>query len=368
MRQLVFLGLNLLAIACGRGEPRAVAGRETAEDETRKLIAELRLPDGEIEGGALFADSLVLVRLHPDLLLIYGRLTGTRTRLGRHGAGPGEFRQLAWSQVVGSDTVLAYDMASRRGTSFSTSGRVLGTWSLNSLGGTPLPLAAYETGSLLVLLNAIPSPRRGDKGLVTDSSTLLFLSFDATPLAPGRRSAMRQIFLAGDGAVRSIEVPLGLRTHVAPTRTGFYLGRSDTTEVRFFTSVGREENRFWVQAQRRAVTAEATARLRHPPSATRNSLRLNFADLYEATPIASVYPLFGRLLADQEGRLWVQDYLTRDDEVPVWTVYSRSGQRLGIVRLPSRSRLMDATGEELLVVQEAEDGDESMRILSYVLR
>ena len=55
------------------------------------------------------------------------------------------------------------------------------------------------------------------------------------------------------------------------------------------------------------------------------------------------------------GCLPVADYLTRDEEAPVWTVYGRTGQRLGIVRLPPRSRLMDATSEELLVVQEAEE-------------
>jgi len=326
-------------------------------------VATIRTTEGEIEAGYLLGDSAVLVRLHDEHLFVFRRTDSSRTRIGRRGAGPGEFRQLVWSQPGPESTLLAYDHANRRLTVFSAEGEVRDIRGLPSIGGTPVPLGAFEDGTLLVLRNMLPSPPRGVRGVVTDSSNLLFLSTSGEVRGPTLRVPMRTLFLAGDASNRTIGVPLGPRTEIAVTSSGFYMGHSGSPTIGFYDATGILQTEFTLHELPLPVPSREAARLREAGMNRRGSLGLDFTELYRDTPIPDTYPWFGGLVGDHSGRVWVKAFPAEESMPVIWTLYGAQGARVRSVALPPGSRLLDASETELLIVADLPDGDEVLQIL-----
>ncbi len=51
-------------------------------------------------------------------------------------------------------------------------------------------------------------------------------------------------------------------------------------------------------------------------------------------PLVHAYPAYGRVRADPQGRLWVEDYRLPGDEARTWTVYDGQGCVREVVELP----------------------------------
>ena len=329
----------------------------------------------------------VFVQLDRGRMYIYRRADGPRVELVSETTN-GKPAQVVWAQALPDTTIATYDFRGRRVVVFDTAGAVVRTTSLQASTGTPGPVAAFGDGRMVVLRDFMPSPYAQETGEYSDTTVLMPVSSDARDTGPtipvrtaqrfGALDAQRTsdevprrhagINVVGgvfDGRARhSIKVPLSPTTAVGATADGFYVGRSDSAEVRFLDPSGHELRRFSIAEAALPVDSAVKARLRRPRE---NDLGISFADLYRQVRIPDSTPRYHQLRADHAGRLWVEIY-SLDEQAPSrWAVYSRDGTRLGAVTLPAWTRLLDASDAELLVIRPGALGAELVQVLRYRL-
>lgn len=76
------------------------------------------------------------------------------------------------------------------------------------------------------------------------------------------------------------------------------------------------------------------------------------------------YPAFSGLLLDADGRIWIGGPEVRDAVERRWTALAPDGTPRFRVTLPAAAELLDAAGDRLVVLDEAELGEEIVRILT----
>jgi hypothetical protein len=322
-------------------------------------------------------------------MLIYRRADGQRTELVSETATTEKPHQVVWAQALPDTTIAAYDFRSRQVIVFDTAGTVVRTTSLQASTGTPGPVAAFGDGRMVVLRDFMPSPYVQETGEYSDTTVLMPISSDAEPTGsaipvrmaqrfgaldvqratdevPARRASLNVVGGVFDGRARhSIRVPLSPTTAIGAAADGFYVGRSDSAEVRFLDPSGRELNRFSIAEAALPVDSAVKERLRRPP---KTDLGISFVDLYRQVNIPDRTPRYHQLRADHAGRLWVEMY-SLDEQAPArWAVYARDGTRLGVVALPAGSRLLDASDSEVLLIRTRPLGAELVQVVKYRLR
>lgn len=385
------LAVLVLLAACASERTGDHADGQT-DGETRPdfsgVVFETRLPRGMVERGAFVGTSHLLVQLEDDGAYLYRRADGGRIALDVRSSA-GRWRpQVTWSAPLSSDRVAAYDFHNQRLAVFDTSGAVVRAISLASATGTPAPLAAFADGGLLVLRDFMPSPYAQETGAYADTTVLLPITAEAEARGPEIPVVMAQRHGAlayqrpGDaarttravGAVEqgvfdgrgrySVEVPLSPRTQVAGSSDGIYLGTSDAAEIRVLAPDGTERRRFRIIEEARPVDEAMRARVRE--EATRDA-EGGFRELYERVAIPDRTPYYRRLLADAEGRLWVERYPLPGDVAAEWTVYGPDGARVGGLTLPQGVRLLDATGVHMLLARPGVPGSTRLQVVPYSL-
>ncbi len=129
-------------------EPQVTIRGEGGPDyDFTSISAARRLPNGDIVVSDWGSQSLHFFT--PD-----GRL---RRKIGRHGAGPGEFQSIDGLYLTG-DTLMAYDGDLRRLTRFTLAGRLLSTQLVQPTGGPPPNLAGrLRSGSWILTTPHAPS-------------------------------------------------------------------------------------------------------------------------------------------------------------------------------------------------------------------
>ena len=65
-------------------------------------------------------------------------------------------------------------------------------------------------------------------------------------------------------------------------------------------------------------------------------------------PHAEFHPPHGRLAADQDGFLFVEEYQFPEPETPAWTVFDSEGRLVGSFRLPTSLEILDVGPDYLL--------------------
>lgn len=352
-----------------------------------EVVFETRLPRGTVERGAFVGMSHVLIQLEDDGAYLYRRADGGRIALDVRSSA-GQWRpQVTWSAPLSSDRVAAYDFRGRRLTVFDTSGAVVRAASLASATGTPAPIAAFADGGLLVLRDFMPSPYVQETGAYADTTVLLPITAEAEARGPEIPVVMAQRYAEladqrpGDaarttravGAVAkgvfdgrgrySTEVPLSPRTQVAGSSDGVYLGTGDSAEIRVLAPDGTERRRFRIIEEPRPVDATARARVREEAMRDADG---DFRELYERVAIPDRTPYYRRLLADADGRLWVERYPLPGD-VAEWSVYGSDGAHVGGLTLPQGVTLLDATGGHLLLARPGVLGSTRLQVVPYTL-
>ncbi|HEU4630740.1 MAG TPA: hypothetical protein VFS08_13395 [Gemmatimonadaceae bacterium] len=363
----------------GDAPPPAAAGAEF----------EARLLHGTVERGAFVGASHLLVQLEDDGAYLYRRADGERVALDVHVPDNRWRPHVTWSAPLSSDRVAVFDLYNHRLVEFDTAGTVVRATSLASPSAFPAPVAAFADGGLLVLRDFLPSPYVQETGAYADTTALLPVTAELDARGPEIPVTRAQRYGAladpqpGDevrtartvGAVRrgvfdgrqrySLEVPLSPRMQVAGTRDGVYLGAGDAAEIRVLAPDGTERERFRILEEGRPVDPAMRARVRE--DRMRNAMEPQFRELYERVAIPDRTPRYRRLLADAEGRLWVERYPLPGDAETVWTVYRRDGARVGSVTLPEGVQLLDATGQRLLLARPGVLGSTRLQVVPYTL-
>ncbi len=282
----------------------------------------------------------------PQLYLVDSASRAPRP-LGRAGAGPGEYRILMSLGIAPDGAVTAYDGMQRRVLVYDPDG------SARLTQATPVPDGLFDgdfvAGELHFLGTDVPA-QAGDSMRVR-----IFRSEPGAARAAPIADTPVRVPGYGLGDFRPLPPPFAARAQFAFRADG---GLIHTAGAMFvleeFDSTGAPRTRFGFAVAPRAVTAEdldaEAARLqrRLPMAAMREAVA---ASIRQAAPR---HPAITRLVAMEDGSLWVRESPHAAGDSVSWVVYQDPPLPFGRLVLDADDRVLGAHGGRVLVARSSE--------------
>jgi hypothetical protein len=403
------IGVLLLTAAlagCSTDEPGGIAEAEARDSAGVRIVQNgagapprLRLDPqpmvaiGEMEGAAEYqlhnvrhierlSDGTIVIAGSSDLRFYDGDgryLHGS----GGRGAGPGEFQNISYMRRLEGDTLLVYDSRNRRVSLIDAGGVMVREFTPTLPDGTAASgIAATSSDGALLLTGRREFPSQS-VAMHRDTLKYIVVHGDSAVQLPPYSGMEASIRTEGSRTGSSFttmvaisEVAFGRTTHVSAGADRFYIGSSDSYEIHVYDASGTLEQvirsahvpmrnvsdaLFAEYAEfelaRRVAFAEASDQDMDAGAARREIAE---------SPRAPTVPLYGGLLADDDGGVWVRDYVMRGQEAqPVrWTVFDTDGAVRGAVELPARFRPMHIRGDTVAGVITDEYDVEYVHIYS----
>ncbi len=339
--------------------PRTVITAATTGDSTAlSLVGPVRwLKDG----------SLVVADLGAYQLLVFDSTGRYQRSLGRRGAGPGEFRDIASIGDGGADTITTYDRSLRRLTIWDHASGYVRAVGLNdggSLEAMPGDAWLWNDSLVVVLQLAItPRPAIAAGATVQRWPMRAHLTLRDTAGTVIKRSAEFDGTYSGIHESGDTRLPFANQPFVAVARDRVYFGSGADFRLSYvdlgFGLVGEIRWPSLVEAltgaqvdQVRDETLDLLSE-RMPRDQARERIAMNFVP--EILP--KTRPAIGRVMADAEGRLWVERFeavrLGSMIQTPgaQWVILASDGHPLARFSLPAHTRLEGIRGDEVVVVQ-----------------
>ena len=263
--------------------------------------------------------------------------------VGRQGSGPGEFREPRLLGVQPGDTLVVYDAPLRRVTQFAGSGALVRTVSLPAPVSGATQAVGLMPGNALLVKRSVYPQHAESGGLLAVEAVYLRINTD------GRIDTIARI-PDGPRHPRGF-LFFGWQSAAASTDSSVWIGRGDVAAVKEIYLDGAliKEGR-WAARSRRVseldrLAMRKVAELRKAPVAVTSVER--FADSI---------PLFGRLLPDASGGVWVIAYEAPFASADSAWLIGAAGSEAIAVRLPDRFRPTQIGKEFIIGVQfRAED-------------
>lgn len=256
-------------------------------------------------------------------------------RVGQRGAGPNEFVALSAICVTRGDTLVAYDIGTRRATVLSGDGRIIRQFALTEF----LPMdggACSDDGS--ILLHRSPSGRDG-----VSEASVVRVSLFGSIVATYQRLPVR--------------AP-PLRVRIVATGQGFIVADPTDPLLRVYGSDGSLRRVVRLTDRRKVMSADELEYIGSAPRRGSSRSTMNRA----AADTAVYWPLFDRVVVDAHDRVWLQDFQRDLDTDDRWTVLSIDGElmaRVQFVRTPGfhpMTILISAGLDEVVLLQRDGDG------------
>ena len=313
------------------------------------------LPSGALAIANAGVPELLLVDLDGHLL----------ERIGDRGEGPGQFGTITSLHLGGDGSVVTYDDRQARLTKFDASGEVLETRRMaepNPIADL-IPLSASQTGPVL----AVYGDNRvfGRQGTRQDTTPLLrftpeSIRPDTLSLWPMKSWYFSQI---GQGVSR-VQVPFSPSLLSAGGRNRAALAKTHETKVSVFGENGDLiVSVRWEEEPRSVSNAEyeewQKERLSGMSEQIPEAVRQGFVEV----PHHEAHPVINGLHVDGEGRVWLAPASMLDGEDQTWIRLNPAGLPSGAVVLPSSSKILDAFGERVAVLERDEMDVENIVIL-----
>ena len=379
-----FLTIPLLsaALACGHTEPlqepsvsRDSAGVVIVENPmgagtlSWEVDREPQLTIGSISGdpdqeldqvtGAvrLAGDRIVVANGGRMELLFYDRNGVLLRRVGGRGSGPGEFQSLEWVARVGPDSVLALDVRGQRISYFDGSGNFVRSVRLepNARLSFPRPVGFFADGSILgekgpFVLGGDPPAGR----VLRDPQPLFHISSDGRTVTElGSFPGSEQVIVpAGPrGGLERRSRPFGRETVSAAAGDRFYVADNEKYEIRVFSMTGRliriiRKETMPVPLEASRVQAYEDSVIATTEERARPQMRTVFATMPPPPP---TYPAFAPAIrVDADLNLWVKESEQPGEVRCSWSVFSSSGEFLGLVEMPPAIEVLEIGSDYVL--------------------
>jgi hypothetical protein len=296
-------------------------------------------------------------------------------RVGRDGAGPGEFRQYNGMVFQGDTGIAVLDASNARISFLDSAGTFLTSWVVPSGFSTNDGLLTDRSGALL-LRRPVTAPREGEMLGRMGVVRLRAGGGLGDSLAPPDLAVPRDVYVATskDGRGKSsTSAPFSAGYHWAWHPAGhFVVADGGKYEVIVARSAGkplvirRDASRAPIGPEERA---EERAKILHSMRATNPDWS------WSGPPVPEAKAPMDQLLIARDGRLWIrvpvaseqipEAELTppRDPTRPVthfrtpqvYEVFSPEGRFLGRVALPRRTRFIEADGDLLWAIGQDEN-------------
>lgn len=296
--------------------------------------------------------------------------------VGRRGSGAGEFQALAWLGADG-DSLLAFDLLTRRVTLFGAVGRVR-TTQLQSQGPVlTAPLGRFDDGTLLVASGGAVFPFAGNQWEARrDSALLLRFGADGVVRDTVARIAWGETFGVAIGRADNrflapMPRPFGMRTSAVLAGEEIIVGEASGYELKVLDASGRIVRRIRRAHTPVPVTPEAIVAykrtVQRPAGSQGLQARIDSAlvSALDSAPFPATMPAYERVLADDDGTIWVLEYSVRLDQPGRWNVFSREGEWLGNVLTP-RGLRVEAIGRDW-ILGTWRDPEGAERVRMYAL-
>lgn len=390
------IGLACLTAACSSGDAAAEARDITVRDSAGVAIVEngrvpsqpafvldttpaIDIGDGgdddpdyqlyQVTSAVRRADGSILIasRGSGDLR-VYGTDGRFVRSIGRKGSGPGEFEQLSWVTLAGSDTILTYDFSGRRLSTFSPSGEYI----------TDAVLGGANTGAFLSPIGILGDGRivatgRGStpensSGLSRDSVLVVLVGRegaigDTVVQAIGGERSVKRTESGANRTITSVPPPYGRNTSYGVQGDAIAVATADAYEIRVYDVSGalrrivrRRVDPVPVTDDDVAVLIERNMSGDMPPQ-IRNVLEQQFREL----PVPAVMPPYSLVFLDRAERLWVREAAPARGPAR-WAVYDRQGELAAQIEVPERFRITEAGGDDVLGIMRDEDDLERVQL------
>jgi hypothetical protein len=89
------------------------------------------------------------------------------------------------------------------------------------------------------------------------------------------------------------------------------------------------------------------------------------ARTYERVPFPELFPAFSAMVVDDEGNLWLREYMAPRAKEARWTIMNDRGAVEAHIDLPSQLTVLRVTPDEITGVWRDDLNVESVRIFTY---
>lgn len=348
-----------------------IGGDDEAVDLTSSQVGTL-LPDGRLVAASMQPAQVYV--FNPD-----GTQQGT---LGRSGEGPGEYRFLSRLLALGGDSVLGYDLFSRRGMLFDADGESLGFVEFPMTG---VPIPPLLTGRLadgtwmFQVTNPMEEPPEGTSGIYRLPTPVLTWRegaevYDTVFSSLGPMLIQGTVSMGTESMTMGRGVGFGANSFVdgsqdviwSTTGEQFVIDGHDATgalqrsirvnlPVRQISEGDKEAYREVLREALRRVASMA------PPELIQSEI-----DKVDEMPFAPQHPAIGQMLVDRQGRVWATINTPLVDSVAVWGVFDPDGTLLGRLTLPA-GNLYAASDDRIVVrIEDKETGLVRLEVLGIL--
>jgi hypothetical protein len=176
---------------------------------------------------------------------------------------------------------------------------------------------------------------------------------DTIATVPGR-----EVFLGTEDGRMVMSAPLFGRNTSAAMRAGrLAVGDQETFQIAIHSAQGKLQRLARVPAVDLSISASdvsamKAARLERESENERAMLARHL----DAMDVPPTRPAFGDVMIDPQDYLWVSHYTSYPAVAHSWSVFSPSGELLGIIDLPVRFRLLDI-GDDFVLGVYRDDSD-----------
>jgi hypothetical protein len=389
-----------LLVACGGGDdPRPSPGPEIRDSAGIAVVdapvpADASAPALELDPDPLLGvgtldgppatvwAGVVDPLLLPDGTLVAGdratrkiRAFGTDGRLrwsaGGEGEGPGEFQRLSWLGALPGDSILTWDIRTRRATVLGPAGEVARSYRAEAPPGAAMaaPVSVVDGPRLLVSGGSSFAGGGGPAQEVVRPEVPYYLAdvegeiLDSLGSVPGETV---QVIRPGDGSIGVAPLPLSGEGYAHGAAGRVALARPDRVEVRIHGPDGRLE----MLLRPRLSLSEARSGdrgryLEHrldgvEDSADRSAIR----DRLEEAPWPTTYPWLSGLRVSDRGELWIRRWEAPWEAGPGvrWWVFEPSGAVRGSVTTPADFEVVRILGDRIVGVARDALGVEQVRV------
>lgn len=299
---------------------------------------------GAITDALLFGDKVVVADGPGAALHVFDTTGRHLARIGRSGAGPGEFLALASVHTCGTDSLFTWDAGATRMSVFDSAGRYVRQFRLPVRPAILKCSLNGEFGGMAMPENLrVPSA-----GSPTFRGNLTLWDRDGSTIA------VLGNFLLGDAR------PLGRVSRIAVGRDRIVVGEGEP-EVGVFDRAGaRVATIVLTTGGRRTTSAQYEASIDRMGSALDQESQKQFKQMMLAVPMPEYLPPYSRMAIDPLDRVWITTSLIEDSATTV-SVYGIEGVYQGDLTLPAESEILNVGPSHLLI--RALAGDEAQLIL-----
>jgi hypothetical protein len=271
-------------------------------------------------------------------------------RFMRQAGEPGQFARLEWVQRFGDAAVLAFDFGNIRASVFDTAGALTQQVAfILTYGTAPGSVRGVFSDSTLLLVRdtrywAPETLRSGAvrEGLFRGWATVARYALDGSLINNlGSFPESEQVVHRGSGGVvRLVGRPFGRTATFTVHRDRLFAATQDTYEIEVYDSEGTQTTVVRLEHENEPVEDDQVDRYKRSRLAgVHERERANKEMELNALPFPLTMPAHGRIIADEDGNLWVEDYRPFNAGTPRWSVFDPEYRMLGTVEFPADVRV-----------------------------